>query len=442
MVANKATVLLLLAALTVPAKAQSGHKAETQHRRAPHENAALALVRDAETAIEKKDYQTAESKLKQAAAADPTDYRAWFDLGFVYSSTDRRTQAIESYRKSVDLKPDSFESNLNLGVVLAAAGDSDAEKYLHAATKLKPATSKPEEGQARAWIALAMFLEGKDPNEAVRCYRAASLLLPKDPEPHLAAAMVMEKQEDYGSAANEFETAARLDPTSRQALAGVANVYMRLKRFAEAEQALRHYIAVDPRNVNAHLQLGRVLRELGRSEPAAAEFNAAAKLDPDDMTVQREIAASEAAAQHYAEAEARYGLLVQRQPNDAEIRYALGAVLVKEKKFLPAQQELLAAAKLKPSMSEIYGDLAVAAAENKNYDLAIRALDQRARFLPEIPATFFLRATAYDNLHAYAEAADFYRKFLEASAGRSPDQEWQARHRLIAIEPEAKKKKK
>jgi tetratricopeptide (TPR) repeat protein len=113
----------------------------------------------------------------------------------------------------------------------------------------------------------------------------------------------------------------------------------------------------------------------------------------------------------------------------------LGASLLAQKKFGEAQKELLAAIKLKPDYGIAYGDLAFAASENKDYALAIKALDTRARFLPELPATLFLRATAYDHLRAHKQAAAAYRQFLEAANGKFPDQEWQARHRLIAIEP-------
>jgi tetratricopeptide (TPR) repeat protein len=93
------------------------------------------------------------------------------------------------------------------------------------------------------------------------------------------------------------------------------------------------------------------------------------------------------------------------------------------------------AVKLKPDFGAAYGDLAVAADGNKDYELAIRATDARAKFLPEIPVSYFLRATAYDHLKDYKQASENYHKFLDVANGQYPDQEWQARHRLIAIEP-------
>jgi tetratricopeptide (TPR) repeat protein len=107
-----------------------------------------------------------------------------------------------------------------------------------------------------------------------------------------------------------------------------------------------------------------------------------------------------------------------------------------EKKYVEAQQELLAAINLKPDLGDAYGNLAVVAAANKDYMLSLRALDGRAKYLPEIPATYFLRATNFDNLKEIPQAVEYYQRFLAADAGKFPDQEWQARHRLIAIDPQ------
>ena len=49
--------------------------------------------------------------------------------------------------------------------------------------------------------------------------------------------------------------------------------------------------------------------------------------------------------------------------------------------------------------------------------------------------TYFLRASAYDHLRDFKNAALNFHLFLKVANGKYPDQEWQAKHRLIAIEP-------
>jgi len=100
-----------------------------------------------------------------------------------------------------------------------------------------------------------------------------------------------------------------------------------------------------------------------------------------------------------------------------------------------AQEEFLTATNLKPDSASAWASLAAAANENQNYPLALRALDERAKLAGENPGSYFLRATAYDHLHDRKQASTYYHLFLDSANGQYPDQEWQARHRLVAIEP-------
>ena len=388
----------------------------------------------AETAIEKKDYATAEPLLKKVVSDQPGNYQAWFDLGFVYNAQGNIAESIAAYRKSVAAKPDVFESNLNLGLQLAKSGQPDAEQFLRAATTLKP-TANVEEGRARAWLSLAHVLAEHKPDEAIEACKQAAGLQPKDPEPHLTAAALLQKENRFADAEAEYRQALALDPSSADALVGLSNIYMRGQRFADAEEFLQKLAALQPNNAAAHMQLGRVMAAAGHNDAAVTELQTALKLEPNDFTVQRDLADLYRSTGKYDDAEKSYRSLLANHPGDPELHYGMGLVLLKQKKYAPAEQEFLAAVKLKSDYGEAYGDLAVAAVENKDYELAIRAADARAKYLPEIPVAYFLRASAYDHLRDYKDAAVNYHKFLEVANGQYPDQEWQARHRLIAIEP-------
>jgi tetratricopeptide (TPR) repeat protein len=405
-----------------------------RHHRVAEDSSFPPELAQAETAIEKKDYASAEPLLKKVVAADPANYQAWFDLGFVSNALGNPTEAIADYRKSVAAKPDVFESNLNLGLMLAKAGDPDAEKFLRAATTLTP-TAHVDEGHARAWLSLAHVLETRKPDEAIAAYKQAAALEPNNPEAHLSAGLLLEKENRFADAEQEYKQALAIDATSEDALTGLANIYMRGNRFADAGEVLRKLVALHPNDAAAHMQLGRMLAAAGKNDEAIAELQAAAKLAPGDLSVQRDLADLYSTQKKFGLAEAQYRSLLSANPNEAEAHYGLGVVLLKEKKFPQAQQEFLTAVKLKPDFGAAYGDLAVAANENKNYELAIKAADARAKYLPEIPISYFLRATAYDHLRDLKQAAQNYHKFLEVANGEFPDQEWQARHRLIAIEP-------
>lgn len=396
-------------------------------------------IAQAEDAIQKNDFTGAETLLKKALDKDPKNYQAWFDMGFALNQLGRIDDSIHAYRQSVAAKPDVFETNLNLGLMLARLNSPEAERFLRAATTLKPNGPKEgqvEEGQARAWLALAHLLENTKPEDAFQAYQRAGELTPKDPEPHLSAGLLHEQRKEFSAAKDEYSQALALDPKNSDASIGLTNLSMKSGQLNDAEPLLRQLAAQRPDDAGVHLQLGRVLAANGKKDDAIAEIQAALKLAPSDSEAQRDLADLYASAGKNDLAETAYRALVTAHPNDAELHRGLGKALLLQKKFPEAEQEFLVAVRLKRDWPDVYVDLAFAASENKNYELTIRALNGRALLNGEMPALcFFIRATAYDHLRDNKQAALDYHHFLDVANGKYPDQEWQATHRLIAIEP-------
>jgi Flp pilus assembly protein TadD len=387
----------------------------------------------AENDIEKQNYAAAEPLLQKVVAAHAGNYQAWFDLGFVNNALGRQQESIAAYRKSIAVKPDVFESNLNLGLMLAQEGNPEAAQFLRAATTLKP-TAQPVEGHYRAWVSLGHVLEKSKPDDAIAAFHQAALLRPQEIDPHLSAGPLLEGENHLAEAEQEYKQALAINPKSTDAVTALANLYMRQHRFSDAEAELRNLITLLPQDADAHLQLGRMFAAGGQYGPAIAEIQTGLKLGSSDPNAQRDLADLNLMAGHFSEAEAQYRKLLAANPNDAQLHHSLGVSLLREKKFPQAEQELLTAIKLKPNFPEAYGDLAFAASENKDYVLTIKALDLRANFLPDSSVTYFLRASAYDHLRDIKQAAENYKKFLENDNGKNPDQEWQAKHRLITLE--------
>jgi len=478
----KALLILLLASPSL-AQVIDTHTTVRHHREQVVDQP--PEIAQAEDAIQKNDFSTAETLLKKALADDKADankaeptnnkeaanqswlYQAWFDLGFALNGLHRSDESIAAYRKSVAAKPDVFESNLNLGLMLARTHNPEAEQFLRAATTLKP-TAHLSEGQASAWLSLGHFLENRDPKQALDAYAKAAELTPADSEPHLSAGLLHERQKDFSAAEAEYKKVIALDPHSTEAAIGLTNIYMKSGRLADAEPLLRRLAADRPDDAGLHLQLARVLAAQNKNDDAIAELQTAVKLSPNDTEAQRDLADLYAAAGKNDLAEAAYRPLVAANPKDAELHRALGRSLLLQKKFPEAQQELLIAVRLKRDSPDAYVDLAFAANENKNYELTIRALNGR-ELLSKAPQSkdpqskdqqnkdqgnrnkdqvnkgapdadlpvicFFLRASAYDHLGDYKQASADYHHFLDVANGKYPDQEWQAKHRLIAIEP-------
>ena len=409
---------------------------------APHDAPAEkpTEVARAESAMDQQQWTEAETILRKLVAANPKDARAWFDLGYVMHALENYPEAIAAYRGAVAAEPESFECNLNLGIMLAHENNPQAGQYLETATRLRPTGEHPQESLARAWAVLAEVQQPADVKRALDSWSHAVSLAPVNAQLRLGYADALEKSGDPPGAERELRKAAELEPGSSDALAALANFFVRRKRLADAEETLHRLLGAAPQNESGHLQLGRVLSAEEKYTEAMAELQKALDLRADDWDALRELAFAELRAKQFAAAETTYRKLLAHFPNDAEAHNGLASALLPQLKYAEAESELITCVRLKPDWGEAYGQLALAAAGNKEYRLAIKALDARAKLLPEVPSSYFLRATSYDHLHQFAEAVENYKAFLAASNGQYPDDEWKARHRLVAIEPEAKRK--
>ncbi|HSS97992.1 MAG TPA: tetratricopeptide repeat protein, partial [Terriglobales bacterium] len=256
--------------------------------------------------------------------------------------------------------------------------------------------------------------------------------------PHLSAGALLEKQGQPDQAEAEYKQALALDSKSADATVGLANLYMKQKKLPEAEDLLRKLMVLRPDDPAIHLQLARVLTAEGKPDDAVAELQASSSANPNDPALRRELGDIYLDANKYDQAAAQYKPVIDAMPKDFDLRMSYGKSLLMLHNTEEAQKQFMAAASLKQDSGEAYWQLAVSANANKNYELTIRALEARAKYLPEIPLSYFLRATAFDNLHIPKVAAENYHHFLEVADGKYSEQEWQARHRLVAIEPKKK----
>ena len=402
----------------------------TQSTSAAQSRAADPL-QQAESLLEKQQYAEAESQLLALSKTHATNPQVWFDLGFAQSHLGKPADAVSSYKKATELNPNWFEANLNLGLALAKSGNlAEAATALRAATELKP-TSGGQQALSNAWFSLAQVLEESTPKEALAAYQKAVELSPDNAEAVLGAGKLLEAQGDTAGAEKQYLAAAQIG--NNRGLERLVDFYLKRKRLADAESWLRKYLASNRQNSAAQAQLGRILAAEGKTQDAITALEAVNDTSPDPA-VSRELAALYLEAKQYDAAARILQDLVQKNPNDAQLHSNFGTALLHQGKYPEAEAELIKALNLNPKLDDAYWELAYAAQQNKHYQLAIRALDARAQRLPETASTYWIRAVSYDSLGAFKPAAQNYKLFLAADAGKLPDEEFKARHRLKAIE--------
>src|SRR5438270_1030878 len=105
---------------------------------------------------------------------------------------------------------------------------------------------------------------------------------PDDAEAHFRTGDQLERSGDVAGAESEYKKSVELQPTNPSALGALAYLYSTEKRYPDAEAALRKFIAIDPQNPKAHVQLGSVLLESKQKDSAVKELSAASGLAGSD----------------------------------------------------------------------------------------------------------------------------------------------------------------
>jgi tetratricopeptide (TPR) repeat protein len=90
--------------------------------------------------------------------------------------------------------------------------------------------------------------------------------------PTLASAMLLYRAGDYEKASNEYNALIAANPNSSNAYAGLARVYMKQTKLADALSAGKKSVELDPANPIGHVALGEVYFRMGKIGEAEAEF--------------------------------------------------------------------------------------------------------------------------------------------------------------------------
>lgn len=390
-------------------------------------------VAKAEEDIEAKNYDHARTLLETYLSVHGNDARALFDRGFVEDAQGHDDAAAGYYRKAIATDPKQFESHMALGLILARQGKSqEAHEQLEAASKLEPNPPNPT-AKAQAFRTLAQLDRTSNPDAAKQELLQALSLSPEKPGDTLLTGEIAEAEGDEISAETAYRRVLNQQPDSSAATAGLAHVLIAEKKYADAEPLIKAALVRDPDDPALNTQLAIVLNAQGRQSEAVSALEKLHAKQPQHAMISAMLADAYTQSGAAAKADPLYVELLKTAPDNAALLTARGENLIRQQRYPEAVTVLQKSVQLKPDDGDAWGSLAFAASETHQYQLEIDSLSARSKYLQDSPATYFLWATAYDNLHHTKEAADYYHKFLAAADGRFPDQEWQAKHRLVAL---------
>jgi tetratricopeptide (TPR) repeat protein len=127
--------------------------------------------------------------------------------------------------------------------------------------------------------------EMKDRPAAIEQFRAAVKADPKMPDVHFGLGYLLWAQLKFDDAAKELEAELTNNPNHAQALTYLADCHIQLNDSVPALPLLEKAVRLDSRIELAHVDLGVLYANSGKSDDALRELKTAERLDPIDQNV-------------------------------------------------------------------------------------------------------------------------------------------------------------
>src|SRR5882724_7979558 len=202
------------------------------------------LLDEAQTALDKNNFEAAITPLQKFLAEKPDVAFAHFQLAYAYTGLNRVDEARAEYERCVALDPKMAEAQLNLGILLLEKDAAAAAPPLRKAVALMASQSRPR------------FLLG----------------------------IALERSGDLAGAAESYEAAAHLNPSDTEVQTHLGEMYLQLKRSADAEKRFRAVLESQPNSALALRGLALSLDAEGKPDALEAYRNYLAS-DPKDSAV-------------------------------------------------------------------------------------------------------------------------------------------------------------
>jgi len=385
---------------------------------------------------------------------DPKDIESWLMLGRLQKIAQNSTDAMNAYKKALEIDPDNEDANTGLAMVYADLGDNKAaaemlrklaeknpsprsltslaevyeqlKDYALAAETLRKALEQ-QPGNADLKHALAQDLLLADQyDDALKLYQDLVADDPKDEQSLLRISQIYRQKKDFAKAREAAEKAKEIDPSNLELLYNDVNLLEAEGRIPDAIKTLKgildttakkSYSASDKTNRTLLLErLGYLYRQTEQYPQAVDVFHQIIDLDPDAAPrASAAIVETYLLAKDFTKAESEADVAIKKYPDDRVVRSVHASLLADMGK---TDQALAETRKLLDGKNdrETYLSLAQIYDKAKNFGEMGKMLDAAEKLSQsneEKENVMFSRGAMYERMKNYPAAEAEFRKVLE-----------------------------
>jgi tetratricopeptide (TPR) repeat protein len=257
------------------------------------------LLDQGRAAMARGDAGDAVTLFEKAVAQNPKSAEAHYLLGTAYGSQAQQASIFgqaslagktkSEFEKAVELDPNLLEARYGLVEYYTMAPGFIGGSFDKAFAQT--AEIKKHDPLMAHRAAAFIYTHQQKTDEARNEYLAEVREFPKSARAHIDLGSFYIVAKNYKAAAEEFETAANVEPTYIPAYfrLGQASVITN-SNYARGEASLRKYLAYTPKSdepshARAHYWLGQIFEKQGKKAEAKASFAMSLKLNPNQKDV-------------------------------------------------------------------------------------------------------------------------------------------------------------
>jgi len=222
--------------------------------------------------------------LEKARAAQAKNSIYWFNLAVLRNQTGDSDGAVQAYRRAIELNPSDLDSLNNLGLLHFRAG-----RFREAAVLFdKLSGLNPNSINAKMNLGAAAANSG-DLKKAIAVWKEVIKAEPTRTGVRLDLANALWETGDVEGARQQYLQVLSTDKNHAEALNGIGLSHLRAGKLPQAEAAFRTATEAKPKFMAAHNNLAIALERMGRRDDAIKVLERAAKIDPADEDIQRNL---------------------------------------------------------------------------------------------------------------------------------------------------------
>ena len=246
-----------------------------------------------------------------------------------------------------------------------------------------------------------LYLEAAQFDKALAPLLKAAQLQPNNADVHKTLGKTYFALGDYEKSARALEAALKLAPNDFNSSFTLAITYLQQRQFTEARRVFDSMIAEFGEKPEIHIAIGRAFREAGRLPEAIAEFKKAIALNSQFPGAHYNLGLAylwNEGGSAVANAEGEFKIELAANPDDFFSNYYLGITCIFQRKWEPAIDFLMTAARIQPNNPDPYFQLGQAYQELQKHDQAIEVLRKAIDLNPNLPHNKFQVTTAHYRL--------------------------------------------